>query len=313
MAKNQSNPLGKGLGALLPSFDLDDDDHFGRDTESPYTICPIDKIRPNRDQPRKNIDADKLHELAFSIKEKGILQPLVVARDDSGGFELIAGERRWRAAHLAGLAEVPVIIKNLSHEEDRLELALIENIQRQNLNPIEEAFSYQRLHQEFNLTQDEIAKKVGKERSTITNCLRLLQLPEDIQAHLANERLSAGHARALLSLLDNVGAMHQLCEDIVTRQMSVREAEEVAKKLKNKAAGKTLKPEGKSKTKGALSSSYCKALCKNIETVLGTKSKIVQKGARGKLELEYHSPDDLDRLLSLLLRGRETKTLQNSD
>ena len=303
MAKNQSNPLGKGLGALLPSFEVDDDDHFSRISESPFSICPIDKIRPNRDQPRQNIDAAKLGELAASIAEKGILQPLVVVRDETGGFELIAGERRWRAAQLAGLTEVPVIIKEINLEEDRLELALIENIQRQNLNPIEEASSYQRLHTEFNLTQEEIARKVGKDRSTITNCLRLLQLPDDIQFYLASERLSAGHARALLSLADNAEAMRRLCEDILLHQMSVRETEEAAKKLKNEGATKA-KSSGGSRTasRGALSSSYCKALCSDIDNFLGTKSKIVQKGTRGKLEIEYYSSDDLDRLLALILK-----------
>ncbi len=171
------------------------------------------------------------------------MQPLVVARDETGFFELIAGERRWRAAQLAGLTEVPVFIKEVAGKEDRLELALIENIQRQDLNSIEEAVSYQRLHREFNLTQEEIAKRVGKERSTITNSMRLLQLPEEMQQHLADGRISAGHARALLSLTENPSAMHHLCEEILLAQLSVREAEELAKKLKNEGPLKSKKPD----------------------------------------------------------------------
>jgi len=301
MARNQSNPLGKGLGALLPSLDIDDD-HLGREVDSPFSICPIDKIQPNRDQPRKEIDPDKLRELAASIAEKGILQPLVVVRDGSGGFELIAGERRWRAAKLAGLAEVPVIIKSNVLEEDRLELALVENIQRQDLNSMEEAYSYQRLHQEFNLTQEEIAKKVGKDRSTITNCMRLIQLPQDIQGYLAAGRLSAGHARALLSLNDDEQSMRKLCEDIILHQLSVREAEETAKKLKNDGDRNNKSTGKKQPPKAALPISHCKALCGNLDKHLGTKSRIVQKGARGKLEIEYNSSEDLDRLLSLIIR-----------
>jgi len=299
MARNQSNPLGKGLGALLPSLDIDDN-HLGREVDSPYSICPIDKIQPNRDQPRKEIDPGKLQELAASITENGILQPLVVVRNDLGGFELIAGERRWRAAQLAGLAEVPVIIKDNVQEADRLELALVENIQRQNLNPMEEAFSYQRLHREFGLTQEEIAKKVGKDRSTITNCMRLIQLPENIQGHLAAGRLSAGHARALLSLSDDEQSMRQLCEDILLHQLSVREAEETAKKLKNEERKNKNAPQ-KAPLKAALPISHCKAICSNLEKHLGTRSRIVQKGIKGKLEIEYNSSEDLERLLSLII------------
>lgn len=303
MSRNQSNPLGKGLGALLPSFDLEEEDPFSRPVESPFSICPLDKIRPNRAQPRKDIDPDKLRQLADSIREKGILQPLVVARDEAGNFELIAGERRWRAAQLAGMTEAPVIIKEILREEDRLELALIENIQRQNLNPMEEAISYQRLHQEFCLTQEEIAKRVGKERSTITNFMRLLQLPEEMRHHLANNRISAGHARALLSLTDNPSAMQHLCEEIILAQLSVREAEELAKKLKTQGLSIAKKPPTSKQAKAAaLAPAYCKTLCTNLEQVLGTKSRIIQNGSKGKLEIEYSSPDDLERLLTMITK-----------
>lgn len=303
MSRNHSNPLGKGLGALLPSFDLEEEDPFSHPVESPFSICPLDKISPNRAQPRKDIDPDKLRELADSIREKGILQPLVVARDEAGNFELIAGERRWRAAQLAGMTEAPVIIKEILREEDRLELALIENIQRQNLNPMDEAISYQRLHQEFSLTQEEIAKRVGKERSTITNFMRLLQLPEEMRQHLANNRISAGHARALLSLTDNSSAMQHLCEEIILAQLSVREAEELAKKLKTQGLSIPKKqPTPKQAKSAPLPPSYCKTLCTNLDRVLGTKSRIIQNGSKGKLEIEYSSPDDLERLLSMITK-----------
>jgi len=303
MSRNQSSPLGKGLGALLPSFDLQAEDHLSRDVESPYSVCPIDKIRPNRDQPRKDIDPEKLRELAASIEENGILQPLVVVRkDDSGFFELIAGERRWRAAQLVGLQEVPVLIRDVDREEDRLELALIENLQRQNLNPLEEALSYQRLHQEFQLTQEEIAKRIGKERSTITNFMRLLQLPAEMQTHLSSGRLSAGHARALLSLIGNPEAMNALCHNIILHQLSVREAEDSAKKIKLEGHKTGKARSGKAATRSNLSSSYCKTICGDLDRFLGAKSKIVQRGVKGKLEIHYSSAEDLDRLLSLILR-----------
>ena len=304
MARNQSNPLGKGLGALLPSLDTEEVDHFARAVESPFSTCPIDKIRPNREQPRKDMDPDKLRDLADSIREKGILQPLVVSRDEAGLFELIAGERRWRAAQLAGLQEVPVFIKDSVGKEDRLELALIENIQRQNLNSIEEAASYQRLHHEFNLTQEEIAKRVGKDRSTITNSLRLLQLPDAMQQHLADGRLSAGHARALLSLTENPTLMDHLCEEILIAQLSVREAEELAKKLKNGGPPKAKKQEPKRPNDTPLSASYCKAACSNLEQILGTRSRIIQKGPKGKLEIEYSSSAELERLLAIITKAQ---------
>jgi len=304
MARNPSNPLGKGLGALLPSFDLEEDDHFSRPVESPFSSCPLDKIRPNREQPRKDMDPDKLRALADSIREKGILQPLVVTRDEAGLFELIAGERRWRAAQLAGLTEVPVFIKEVAAKEDRLELALIENIQRQNLNSIEEAVSYQRLHHEFNLTQEEIAKRVGKDRSTITNSMRLLQLPKEMQQHLADGRISAGHARALLSLTENPSVMQHLCEEILLAQLSVREAEELAKKLKSDSPLKDKKQGPKQIKNALLPSSYCKAMCSNLDQYLGTRSRIVQKGTKGKLEIEYSSPTELERLLAIITKSK---------
>lgn len=304
MASNQSTPLGKGLGALLPSFDLEDDDHFSRPVESPFSTCPLDKIRPNREQPRKDMDPAKLRDLAESIKEKGILQPLVVARDEAGLFELIAGERRWRAAQLAGLTEVPVFIKEVGGKGDRLELALIENIQRQNLNSIEEALSYQRLHREFNLTQEEIAKRVGKDRSTITNSMRLLQLPKEMRQHLADGRISAGHARAILSLTENPSVMQHLCDEILLAQLSVREAEELAKKLKTEGFSKAPKRVAKQTQRAPLSASYCKTICSNLEQFLGAKSRIVQKGNKGKLEIEYSSSDELERLLSAITKAK---------
>src|SRR5690242_5516858 len=204
--------LGKGMGALLPVVE-----EQGRR----YFSCPIEDIRPNKDQPRKTFVSDKLEELAASIREKGIIQPLVVVKKGTH-YELIAGERRWRAAQKAGLHEVPVVIQDVS-EDTALEMALIENIQREDLNAVEEAEAYHQLLERFALSQDELAKRVGKERSTIANALRLLRLPHEIKRDVAEERISMGHARALLSL-EKLEDQKQVRDEIVKQHLSVRQA-----------------------------------------------------------------------------------------
>ncbi len=289
MTKRASG-LGKGLGSLLPGSD--------ENNAGSYLLCPIDTISPNTYQPRQKMNDAALQELASSITEKGILQPLVVTRRGENDYELIAGERRLRAAKLAGLCEVPVILREAGAQE-RLELALIENIQRQNLNPLEEAEAYQRLLDEFDLTQEEVAVQVGKERSTVANTLRLLNLPEYARDDLAGGVISMGHARVLLGIEDDV-VRRKLRDEIVNKKLSVRQAEEWAKKVKDKAknaAGRRAK-----KGKGDLAESYCKTVSSDLVSYLGTKSKIVQNGQRGKLEIEYNSPDDLQRLIGLIIR-----------
>ena len=204
--------LGKGMAALLQGTETVDE-------SKNYFICPIEKIRPNRNQPRKHFSAEKLEELAASIREQGIIQPLVVTRKDDG-YEIIAGERRWRAAQKAGLHEIPVVIREATPDAV-MELALIENIQRQDLNAIEEALAYRSLVEHFSISQEDVARRVGKNRTTVTNALRLLKLPEDIQKDIVEERLSMGHARALLSL-DSGELIDKARHEILHRQLSVR-------------------------------------------------------------------------------------------
>lgn len=287
MSKRASG-LGKGLSSLLP--DQNDD--------RVYFLCPIDAIQPNTYQPRKKMNSAALDELAASITKKGILQPLVVSKlEEDGRYELIAGERRLRAAKKAGLEEVPVVIREAGAQE-RLELALIENIQRQNLNPMEEAEAYQQLLDEFDLTQEEVSLQVGKERSTVANTLRLLNLPGYAKDDLSAGTISMGHARVLLSI-DNEKNRRALRDEIISKKLSVRQTEEWAKRLKEKSKSATTRHKKKN---GDLPESYCKSLNNDLVGYLGTKSKIIQNGSRGKLEISYHSQDDLERLLDLIVR-----------
>ena len=220
MAKKSG--LGKGMAALLQVNDAVDE-------HSNYFICPIEKIRPNRNQPRKHFSPEKLEELAASIREKGIIQPLVVTSKD-GYYEIIAGERRWRASQKAGLHEIPVVIRDVS-DDAVMELALIENIQRQDLNAIEEAEAYRSLVEKFGISQDDVAKRVGKNRTTVTNALRLLKLPESVQQDIVEERLTMGHARALLPL-ESQELIDKARSEIIHRQLSVRATEDLVRRLK---------------------------------------------------------------------------------
>lgn len=288
MAKRSA--LGKGLDALLPTSSENDD-------LRPYKICKLNTICPNPSQPRRGMDDESLQQLADSIREKGVLLPLVVREIEEQIFEIIAGERRWRAAQLAGLEEVPVIVKDVT-PLDQLEIALIENIQRENLNPLEEAEAYLRLVKEFGLTQEEVAKRVGKERSTVANTLRIVNLPDFAKEDLASGMLTMGHARVLLSL-DDHESMQKLRDEIIDHGLTVRQAEALAKKMKKKPA--TTKQTPKKKING-LSDSYCRALTNDFVRYLGSKIRIVQSGTRGKLEIEYYSADDLERLLGLIVR-----------
>jgi len=293
--------LGKGLDALLPTSEEK------KDVEAGLFICPIDQISPNPYQPRKEIRPEPLNALAESIRYNGIIQPLVVRKKGNGdGYEIIAGERRWRAAQIAGLTEVPVVARE-ANEQARLELAIIENIQRQDLNPLEEALAYKQLIDEFNLTQDEVAKKVGKERSTVTNVLRVLQLPDYAKEDLASGKISLGHARVLLSLAQEPAAMKELHAKMISQGMSVRQAEKTAKEIKRSLGfgGKsTPRQSGKvSQEMDNLPESYCLALQNDMVRALGTKVRIIQAGNRGKVEIEYYSHDDLERLMGLITAG----------
>lgn len=280
--------LGKGLGALIPDADL-----LAR-TSDHFFYCGIEEITPNPYQPRQNVRDKAFAELVESIRERGILQPLLVRSKDEG-YQLIAGERRWRAAQLAGLQRVPVIIKE-SAEPESFELALIENIQRKDLNPIEEGEAYRRLHQEFNLSQEKIAKKIGKDRSTVANMIRLLKLPEKIRTDLVDGVLSMGHARALLALSSSALQL-EARNAIVKRTLSVRETEKLVLALQKR----------KKKTKAVPQlDSHMRAVLDRLIRYFGTKVSITRRGKRGRIEIEFYSDDDLQRILDLFWQGSST-------
>lgn len=289
---SSGNRLGRGLDALLAEdFDV-------VAAEGKYILCNIDAIEPNPYQPRKEMDEDALQELAESIAEKGILQPLVVTPhgETDERYILIAGERRLRASRLAGLTDVPVIVRDVD-SQDRLELALIENIQRQNLNAIEEALAYQQLVKEFSLTQEEVARRVGKERSTVANTMRLLQLPDFIKDDIGAGRLSMGHARVLLAVKDHDEA-REIRDKIIKKGLSVRQTENLVRSSKQKQS--TAKGESRPVAKKPIPASYCRTLTHDFIRQFGTKSRIVQNGDRGKIEIEYYSLDDLERIHNLI-------------
>ena len=292
--------LGKGLDALIPAAVGDTKAKKTSTKEevktgNAETLVKITKVEPNRDQPRKNFDEDALLELSESIKQFGLLQPILVQeRDDY--YEIIAGERRWRAAKLAGLKEVPVIIKHLT-EQEIVEIALIENIQRENLNPIEEAQAYKRLLTEFNLKQDEVAERVSKSRTAVTNSMRLLKLCDDVQQMVIDEMLTTGHARALLSIEDPK-QQYSIAQQIFDEKLSVRDVEKLVKNL-----NKPVKP--KKITEKNLEVFY-QDIEEKLKQVLGTKVSISAKeNGAGKLELEFYNNDDLDKFVELLTRPVE--------
>lgn len=292
------SPLGKGLGALLPSRDEEE----GR----AYFICAIDLIAPNPEQPRKQVDDGALEQLAESIREQGVLLPLVVRRlaEQEERYEIIAGERRWRAARLAGLEKVPVLVKDVS-PQDQLELALVENIQRQDLNPLEEAEAYQRLVQEYGLTQEDVARRVGKERSTVANALRINQLPPFAKEDLAQGRLTMGHARVLLAL-DQEQLMREVRDKVVGEGMSVRQTEELVrrKKAQQSGGGAGAGQRSSRKSRNAIPDSYCRSLTAELVRHFDTKVRVLQNGERGKVEIDYFSPDDLERVINLIMQNR---------
>ena len=277
--------LGKGLGALLPEY--------GQPEPKTLLYCGIEEIIPNRSQPRKHFDESKLQELAESIKEKGILEPLLVRRTDQG-YELIVGERRWRAAQKAGLKEVPVVVKEADRREV-LEISLIENLQREDLNPIEAAESFKHLLEEFNIRQEDLSQRIGKDRTTITNTLRLLKLPLEVRNQLLQNRITSGHARAILSL-ESKEKQKELCALIIKKGLSVREAEAIAKRWSEKPK-KSITPV---KKRGDLESQLG-SLQDSLRKYLGTKVHITQKGKRGKIEIEYYSHEDLERIVEAIL------------
>ncbi len=281
--------LGQGVGVL---FSTEEDDDL-------YFECNIDNISANQFQPRSHFDEDSLAELADSIKQHGILQPLVVRRlDSTDSFELVAGERRLRASKMLGLATVPVIVRDLEDENTLLELALIENIQRTDLNPVEEAEAYQKLISKFSYTQEEAAQRVGKSRSSVANLLRLLHLPGNIKKDLVEGVLTEGHARALLRLTDDSLAIKEIRDQIVVKKLSVRQTETLVRKHLNKPSTQPLRQKKHSEE---IPLSYCTTLKNQLTNKLHSKVSIVQNGSRGKIEIEYYSLDDLERVIGLVV------------
>ncbi|MEN8191097.1 MAG: ParB/RepB/Spo0J family partition protein [Thermodesulfobacteriota bacterium] len=264
--------------------------------EEKYFACEVDKIVPNQFQPRTHFDDESLQELADSISEKGVIQPLVVTSNGDGSYGLIAGERRLRASKQIGLDTVPVVIRDVSGEDELLELALIENVQRKDLNPIEEAEAYEKLIKVFSYTQEQAAERVGKKRSTVTNRLRLLQLPDFIKDDIGAGVLTEGHARPLLRLSDDLAAMKDARDQIVAKGLSVRQTEKLASRIKQKRRTTTAAPQ----PSATIPASFSQALLNRMTNRLHSKIHLVQNGSRGKLEIEYYSLDDLERLVELI-------------
>ena len=292
--------LGKGLDALIPSGINEKKTHSESNSvqkkidekSNGETMVNITKVEPNREQPRKNFDEDALEELAESIKQFGLLQPILV-QDRNTHYEIIAGERRWRAAKKAGLKEVPVIIKNLS-EQEIVEISLIENIQRENLNPIEEAQAYKRLLTEFNLKQDEVAERVAKSRTAVTNSMRLLKLCDNVQQMIIDDMISTGHARALISIEDE-DQQYAIAQQIFDEKLSVRDVEKLVKNL-----NKPVKIKKTIATDTSLEAVY-QDIEENLKQKLSTKVTITSKGnGSGKIEIEFYNHDDLEKLMDLL-------------
>jgi ParB family transcriptional regulator, chromosome partitioning protein len=287
--------LGRGLGALIPGAQHQSSPPtpIRRD----YFECAIEDVHPTADNPRQRFDEQKLNELAESIRNQGLVQPLVVRKrsdGDGGGFWLIAGERRWRAAQRAGLKSIPVVVKDVQ-AKDAYELTLVENLQREDLNPIEEAEAYQRLSSEFGYTQEQLALRVGKDRATVANALRLLKLPQKVRNLVAGDELQMGHARALLGL-EAAAAIERAAARVVQKQLSVRQTEELVRRERGdvKAKKPTVVPPSTASTRD---------LEQKLERAFGTKVRLAQKTQQaGKIEIDYHSLDQLDSILDKLLR-----------
>ena len=297
--RGKKSGLGKGLDSLIPNKKNDIsaskvEKKQEKENDSPKSgeiMVRINEVEPNRDQPRKDFDEDALMELADSIRQFGILQPLLVQKKKNY-YEIIAGERRWRAAKLAGIKEVPIIVKDYTDQEI-VEISLIENIQRENLNPIEEAMAFKRLLQEFQLKQDEVAERVSKSRTAVTNSMRLLKLSPRVQQMIIDDMISTGHARALLAI-DDEEQQFILANKIFDEKLSVRETEKLVKALKN--------PKKEVKKEKSEHTFIYENIEEQIKNIMGTKVSVNQKAnGKGKIEIEYYSEEELERIYDLLM------------
>ncbi|MGL4109907.1 ParB/RepB/Spo0J family partition protein [Clostridium sp. LP20] len=276
--------LGKGLGALIP-------DDIESNKEESNLLIPLNKIKSNSEQPRKAFDNEKIAELAESIKNHGIIQPLILKQKGSN-YIIVAGERRWRAAKMLSLKEVPAIVMDLTDKEV-LEISLIENIQRQDLNPIEEALAYKKLLSDFNLTQEELSKRIGKSRATITNTMRLTNLDERVQQYLIEGIITEGHGRTLLGI-DDGDLQYDIAQKTIDEKLSVRELERLIKKLGNEQTNKEVEERSKELNP------YYKDVRNKLQDYFGTKVNLSSKKNKGKIEIEYYSEEDLQRILDII-------------
>ena len=277
--------LGKGLSALIP------DESFNTDNKNSTLSISINKIKSDKDQPRKSFDSEKIAELTESIKTHGIIQPLILRKIDNDQYIIVAGERRWRAAKIAGLKEVPAIIMDLT-ESEILEISLIENIQRQDLNPIEEAIAYKKLIDDFKMTHEELSKRIGKSRTSITNTMRLMNLDDRVQQYIIEGVISEGHGRALLGIKD-FEIQYELAQQVIDEKLSVRELEKIIRRI--------IEPNNRysSSSKQELNP-YYKEIKNQLQNYFGTKVNISNKNNKGKIEIEYYSEDDLQRILDII-------------
>ncbi|MCR4425824.1 MAG: ParB/RepB/Spo0J family partition protein [Firmicutes bacterium] len=284
--------LGRGLESLIPQMAAAE--------EKPVSIeVPTDSLSPNPFQPRRSFDKDKLEELASSIRKHGLLQPIVV-RPAGGGYEIIAGERRWRASQMAGLSTIPATVRELSDSE-MIQVALIENLQRQDLDPMEEAHAYRRLMDEFGMTQEALSEALGRSRSAIANSVRLLNLPEEIQQIVSRGTISGGHARTLLGISDRA-LQERVARQVAEKGLTVRQTEELVRRLGRNVSRETIPP------RRALSEDPDVAmLTHQLEERLGTRVRLSGSASKGKLEIEYYSPEDLDRIMEIILDTQQVR------
>lgn len=307
MPAKRTKGLGKGLDSMIP------DRNVGKDNKTERVVkevvkeviketetIDINKIEPNVNQPRKMFNEDSIHELADSIKQHGLIEPLIVQKGENGFYTIIAGERRWRAARIAGIKEIPVVIKEYTDQEI-MEIALIENLQREDLNAIEEAEAYNRLIEEYHLKQDEVAERVSKSRVAITNSLRLLKLDERVRNMVIEDKIKSGHARALLAISDNE-EQYQVALQVFDNKLSVRETEKLVKKILNEKE----KPDKKVNQKEEQNALVYKDFEEKLKSVMGTKVKINHKGkGKGRIEIEYYSSDEFDRIVDMIMEIRK--------
>ena len=304
---SRRKPLGRGISALIPGAGSNQSSGMSsfikKDNSEKVLMIPIEQIHRDAEQPREIFDEEELKILADSIKENGLIQPIIVRRDGDH-YKIIAGERRWRATQIAGVKEIAAIVRDVSVEQSAF-LALIENLHRSNLNPIEEAKGYQRLLEDFGKNHDEIAEKVGKDRSSVTNSLRLLSLPQKVQDFLSARQMSIGQAKVLLGLSDEKILLHA-AEEVVSKGLTVRATEKLVSKLKKEPeSGKYGSTKAKKSSSAALSPQI-RLLTEQIQRALGTKAEIVEgKGGTGQIQIHYFSNGDLERILNLLIPERE--------